>query len=131
MKSFRIRSYSGPYFPTFGLNTKRYEVSFRVQSECEKIRTRITPNTETFYAVKSAVKKTKHKNRYVCWHFRWWINSSWFDFILVTFRIWSFSGLYFPASELNTQRYFVFLRTNTNTGKYRPGNSKLSLRIQS
>ena len=50
--SVRIRSYSGPYFPTFRLNTKRYGVSLRIQSECGKIRTRITPNIDTFYAVK-------------------------------------------------------------------------------
>ena len=31
---------SGPYFPAFGLNTERYEVSLRIQSECGKIRTR-------------------------------------------------------------------------------------------
>ena len=43
VKSVRIRSYSGRYFPAFGLNTD--------QSECGKIRTRITPNTDTFYAV--------------------------------------------------------------------------------
>ena len=30
---------------------ERYSVSFRVQSECAKMRTRITPDTETFYAV--------------------------------------------------------------------------------
>ena len=29
----------------------RYGVSLRIQSKCEKIRTRITPNTDTFYAV--------------------------------------------------------------------------------
>ena len=46
-----IRSYSGPYFPAFGLNTERYSVSLHIQSECGKIRTRITPNTDTFYAV--------------------------------------------------------------------------------
>ena len=28
LKSVCIRSYSGPYFPVFGLNTKRYGVSF-------------------------------------------------------------------------------------------------------
>ena len=27
VKKVRIRSYSGPYFPTFGLNTERYGVS--------------------------------------------------------------------------------------------------------
>ena len=42
VKSVRIRSYSGPYFPAFGLN---------IQSECGKIRTRIIPNTDTLYAV--------------------------------------------------------------------------------
>ena len=31
---------SGPYIPTFALNTERYFVSFRIQSECGKIRTR-------------------------------------------------------------------------------------------
>ena len=36
--------FSGPYFPAFGLNTERYRV--------EKIRTRKTPNTDTFQAVK-------------------------------------------------------------------------------
>ena len=51
VKSVRIRSFSGPYFPAFGLNTKRYSVSLRIQSECTKIRTRKTPNTDTFYAV--------------------------------------------------------------------------------
>ena len=40
IKSVCIRSYSGPYFPPFRLNTVRYSV-----------RTRVTPNTGTFYAV--------------------------------------------------------------------------------
>ena len=44
VKSVRIRSYSGPCFPTFGLNTERYWVSLRIQSECGKMPTRITPN---------------------------------------------------------------------------------------
>ena len=51
MKSVRIRSYSGPYFWAFGLNTERYGVSLRIQFECGKMRTRITPNTDTFYGV--------------------------------------------------------------------------------
>ena len=50
MKSVRIRSYSGLRFPAFGLDTERYSVSPGVQSECGKMRTRITPNTDTFYA---------------------------------------------------------------------------------
>ena len=32
--------FPGPYFPAFGLNTQRYGVSVRIQSECGKIRTR-------------------------------------------------------------------------------------------
>ena len=51
VKSVQIRSFSGPYFPTFGLNSERYGVSLRIQSECGKMRKRITPNTDTFYAV--------------------------------------------------------------------------------
>ena len=45
MKSARLRSFSGPYIPTFGLNTERYSVSFGIHSECGKIRTRKIPKT--------------------------------------------------------------------------------------
>ena len=31
VKSVRIRSFSGPYFPAFGLKTERYTVSLRIQ----------------------------------------------------------------------------------------------------
>ena len=51
VKSLRIRSLSGRYFPAFGLNTERYSFSLCVQSECSKIRTRKTPNMDTFRAV--------------------------------------------------------------------------------
>ena len=51
VKSVRIWGYSGPHFPIFELNTERYSVSLRIQSECRKMRTRITPNTDTFYGV--------------------------------------------------------------------------------
>ena len=52
----RTRSYFGPLFfphsPAFGLNTERYSVySVRMQENEGKMRTRITPNTDTFYAV--------------------------------------------------------------------------------
>ena len=40
VKSLRIRSFPGLYFPAFGLNTERYSVSQRIQFECGKIRTR-------------------------------------------------------------------------------------------
>ena len=51
VKSVCIRSYSGTHFPAFGLTTERYSVSLRIQSERGEIRTRISPNTDIFYAV--------------------------------------------------------------------------------
>ena len=51
VKSIRIRSFSGPYFLTFGMNTERYSVSLRIQSNCGKTRTKKTRNTDTFLAV--------------------------------------------------------------------------------
>ena len=51
VKCVRIRSYSGRPFPAFGLNTERYGVSLHIQSKCGKMLTRVTPNTDTFYAV--------------------------------------------------------------------------------
>ena len=50
VKNLRIRSFSDPYFPAFELNTERYGISLRIQSECGKIQTRKTPNTDTFHA---------------------------------------------------------------------------------
>ena len=40
VKSAQIQSYSGPYFPVFGLNTAIYSVNIRLQTEYRKIRTR-------------------------------------------------------------------------------------------
>ena len=50
-ESVRIRSFSGPCFPAFGLNMERYPISLRIQSECGKMRTRKTPNMDTFHAI--------------------------------------------------------------------------------
>ena len=50
-RSFRIRSFSGSYFPAFRLNTERYSVFLRIHSECVKIRNRKTLNTDTFHAL--------------------------------------------------------------------------------
>ena len=43
--------YTGPYYPAFGLITERYSLYLRIQIECGKIRTKTTPNMDTFYAV--------------------------------------------------------------------------------
>ena len=57
MKSVRIRSFSSPYFPAFGMNTKRYSVSLHIQSKYVKIQTSKTPNTDTFHAVIKALER--------------------------------------------------------------------------
>ena len=54
-----IRSYSGPHFPAFALNTERYSLSLRIQSKCEETRIRITPDTDTFHAV-MVLKRVKY-----------------------------------------------------------------------
>ena len=36
VKNFRIRSFSGPYFLTFGLNTERYLVSVRMRENLDQ-----------------------------------------------------------------------------------------------
>ena len=48
--------FSGPHFPGFRLNTERYGVSLRIQSECGKIRTRYPPNMDTFHEVLVTVR---------------------------------------------------------------------------
>ena len=40
IKSVPTRSFSGPYFPAFKLNTETYEENLRIQSVCGKILTR-------------------------------------------------------------------------------------------
>ena len=54
LKNVRIWSYSVPHFPPFGLYTERYSVSLRIKPECRKMRTGITTNTGTFYAVQNS-----------------------------------------------------------------------------
>ena len=61
VKSVRIRSYSGLHFPTFGLNTERYGVSFRIQSECGKIQTRINQCTTLWERVDAVGCYISHK----------------------------------------------------------------------
>ena len=50
-KSTRIRSFPGPYFPAFGLNTEIYRINLYIQSEYGKIRTKKNPNMDTFCEV--------------------------------------------------------------------------------
>ena len=50
MKIVRIRSFSGPYFPAFELNTERYRISSYSVRKRENTNQK-TPNTDTFHAV--------------------------------------------------------------------------------
>ena len=50
VKRVRIRNYSGPHFPHSDW-IRRDSVSLSIQPKCGKMRTTITPNTDTFYAV--------------------------------------------------------------------------------
>ena len=75
MKSARIQSFSGPYFPAFGLNTERYGVSLCIESECGKIRTMKTQNMDTFHVVIKAQERLKHMNNLTCS-----LNDIWKDF---------------------------------------------------
>ena len=59
VKSVHIWSYSGPHIWAFGLNMERYSISLRIQSGFGNMRTRITPNTDTFHAV-LVETKTNH-----------------------------------------------------------------------
>ena len=40
VKSVQIWSFSGPYFPVFGLNTEIYSINLRMRSKYRKIRSR-------------------------------------------------------------------------------------------
>ena len=51
VKTILVWSFSGPHFPIFRLNTQRYPVSLGIQSECGKMQTRKTSNTDTLHAV--------------------------------------------------------------------------------
>ena len=51
-ESFSYSEFFWLVSPAFGLNTERYSVSLRIQSECEKIQTRKTSNTDMFPTVR-------------------------------------------------------------------------------
>ena len=79
VKSVRIRSYASLYFSAFGLNTEIYFAALRIQFECGEIRTRITPNTDTFYAVSFKglfIVTRKGKTLWTFWGELFFISSS-------------------------------------------------------
>ena len=68
LKRVRIQNYSGPHFSAFVLNLEKYSVSLRIQSECEKIRTRIIPNIDTFCTVTMRYQNLVS----LYFHHQWW-----------------------------------------------------------
>ena len=63
VKSVRIRTVSSSYFPAFWLNTERYGISLCIQSKWGKIRTRKSPNTDTFHLALVSFYTTKKDQR--------------------------------------------------------------------
>ena len=60
-ESARIQGFWCPYFPKFRLNTEIYSINLRIQTKSGKMRTRKTPNMDTW---KTAVK--------ICLKFYYW-----------------------------------------------------------
>ena len=73
VKSVRVLSFSGPYFPALRLNSD--SLSFRIQCECGKIRTRETPNTDTFHAVTRILNYRDHPSLKLIWENVSFVNS--------------------------------------------------------
>ena len=114
VKNVHIRSYFGSYFPEFRLNMERYSISIRIQSECGKMLTRITPNTDTFHVVvlTSAIffiglwnyLKNSRQWIYAIWSsLKKWMTCNKRIAILVTPLIWR------PPYKTNAYYCFIFL----------------------
>ena len=73
VKNVRVRSFFGPYFPALRLNSD--SLSFRIQCECGKIRTRETPNTDTFHAVTRILNYRDHPSLTLIWENVSFVNS--------------------------------------------------------
>ena len=59
-KTFPYSELFWSVFSRIRTEQERHGVSLRIQSECDKMRTRITPNTGTFHAVLSLLDKTQY-----------------------------------------------------------------------
>ena len=62
VKCVRVRSFSGPCFPAFGLNTEIQKINILIQSRCGKIRTRKTQNTDASHGPLYSQKFQSVKN---------------------------------------------------------------------
>ena len=123
VKGVRIWSFSGSHFPALGLNTdfpafqlntERYSVPLRIQSERGKIRTRKTTNTNTFHAVPVSTHnaaKYGHVQLYYCIQsdlaFFLYVYAVHHKVIVVNFLAFSPTGIYlFKVNNRSTRTVF-------------------------
>ena len=136
LKIVHVRSFSGPYFPAFGLSMEIYGVSLWSQSDCEKMRTRKTPNTYTSNVVLLNNNSFQRRSVNFVWHctesvsylspkleilnaFKFRIKS-WVPDGCTAWKVSKygvFSGPYFLVFELNTEIYEVNLRIQSEYRK--------------
>ena len=64
VKSVRIRSFSGPYFPASRLNTERYVEYLYIQSKFGELRTRKTPNADAFCALNNSLRLSLYLHQF-------------------------------------------------------------------
>ena len=134
VKSVRIRSYSAPHFPAFGLNTEYLSV---FSPNGGKFWSRITPNTDTFYAVNTSIldqillyrnENYNHdtNKKILLSNIKFCINSKRFDMLFTARKVSKYgviSGLHFPLFGLNTEIYSVNLRILSEYRKIRTRNN--------
>ena len=69
VKSVRIRIFSGPYFPAFGLNGEIRSISPHSAQMRESTDQKKTPYLDTFHAVESCLEFTINKDRIKSYHY--------------------------------------------------------------
>ena len=132
VKNVRIWKISGPYFPAFGLNTERYSVSLRIQSECWKTQTRKTSNRDTFNAVIAELNWIESLyfmlTKNTCSISRWvWNTKRKKSFIRVVMKVTSLDtrhGLCLPQTFRGSEELSLNVFCTFNLGPVSSGNKK-------
>ena len=110
-----IRSFSGPHFPAFGLNSEIYRVNLRIQSKCRKMRTRKTPNTDTFYTAKIPSKLVKFSVNVIYAYLTYIFNVIYIN--VITFNVFS------NSAKIALVRLIFKKKNSTIIENYRPVNT--------